>query len=135
MKPENVLLQESGHILLTDFGTILFLNDVVPVTDEKEKKRGRGYTFCGSSSYISPEVLDGKVPSFSSDFWAWGCIIYQLLTGSVLFSEENEHEWFSSLTHSYLIFEKITSFDVDSFAFPPSVPESAQVVTAVSFHA
>lgn len=90
MKPENVLLQESGHISLTDFGTILFLDDVKPSLNESEKKRSRGYTFCGSSSYISPEVLDGNVASFSSDFWALGCILYELFTGTVLFSEENE---------------------------------------------
>ena len=87
-----MLLQESGHIALTDFGTILSLDDVKPSASESDKKRSRGYTFCGSSAYISPEVLNGSVASFSSDFWAFGCILYELLTGSVLFSEENEFD-------------------------------------------
>ena len=99
LKPENILLQDTGHIALTDFGTVLFLSEVrsaadLPLTDasssDASSKRGRGYTFCGSSSYISPEVLDGGLASPASDLWALGCIVYQLLTGSVLFAEENE---------------------------------------------
>lgn len=99
LKPENILLQDTGHIALTDFGTVLFLSEVrsaadLPPTDasssDASSKRGRGYTFCGSSSYISPEVLDGGLASPASDLWALGCIVYQLLTGSVLFAEENE---------------------------------------------
>lgn len=90
LKPENVLLQESGHISLTDFGTVLFMEEVDKDPEAEKTKRGRGYTFCGSSSFISPEVLDGNVASPASDLWALGCIIYQLTTGSVLFAEENE---------------------------------------------
>ena len=89
LKPENILLQSSGHISLTDFGTILFLEEVLPQSPTASK-RSRGYTFCGSSSYISPEVMDGQVASTASDLWAFGCILYQLLTGEVLFYEENE---------------------------------------------
>jgi hypothetical protein len=89
VKPENILLQASGHISLTDFGTILFL-DEPDVIEQDGKKRERGYTFCGSSCYLSPEVLDGKRASIKSDLWALGCILYQLLTGNVLFQEENE---------------------------------------------
>ena len=94
LKPENILLQSSGHISLTDFGTVLFLEEVEqPDAATATTKRSRGYTFCGSSSYLSPEVMDGKVASAASDLWAFGCIIYQLLTGEVLFYEENEWVW------------------------------------------
>lgn len=94
LKPENILLQSSGHISLTDFGTVLFLDEVT-LNDSSSSpstapKRSRGYTFCGSSSYISPEVMDGQCASTASDLWALGCILYQLLTGDVLFQEENE---------------------------------------------
>lgn len=92
LKPENILLQSSGHISLTDFGTVLFLDEVAlnASSASTPPKRSRGYTFCGSSSYISPEVMDGQGASTASDLWALGCILYQLLTGEVLFQEENE---------------------------------------------
>lgn len=124
MKPENILLQASGHISLTDFGTILFL-DEPPVT-EQNGKRERGYTFCGSSSYLSPEVLDGKRASIESDLWALGCILYQLLTGEVLFQEENEYKSLMFLNCSYLIFQLISEFDPSKMVFPSSLSKEAQ---------
>ena len=158
LKPENILLQSSGHISLTDFGTILFLEEVIqqssPSSPTKTTKRSRGYTFCGSSSYISPEVMDGQVASAASDLWAFGCILYQLLTGEVLFYEENEWVWkrrkcrvdifvlcfilacilFDLWTceigkpfiSSYLIFQLISEFNPATMTFPASVPDSAR---------
>ena len=89
IKPENILLQSSGHISLSDFGTVLFL-DAEAETPLDPSKRERGYTFCGSSCYLSPEVLDGEKASTKSDLWAVGCILYQLLTGAILFHDDNE---------------------------------------------
>jgi serine/threonine protein kinase len=37
--------------------------------------------YVGTLSYMSPERLDGKEYSFSSDIWALGMIIYELVTG------------------------------------------------------
>ena len=92
LKPENILLQESGHISLSDFGTILFLDDIDPTSTKNtpESKRGRGFTFCGSSCYISPEVLDGEIATPAADLWAFGCILYLLYTGTILFHDDNE---------------------------------------------
>ena len=89
IKPENILLQSSCHISLSDFGTVLFL-DAEAETLLDPSKRERGYTFCGSSCYLSPEVLDGEKASTKSDLWAVGCILYQLLTGTILFHDDNE---------------------------------------------
>ena len=138
IKPENILLQDSGHIALTDFGTVLFLSEVhqpaAASSSDGSAPRGRGYTFCGSSSYISPEVLDGGLASPASDLWALGCIVYQLLTGSVLFAEENECGWRRGATRSYLIFEKISAFAPESMEFPAFVPDSARVGDFPSLH-
>ena len=37
--------------------------------------------YVGTLSYMSPERLEGKEYSFSSDIWALGMIIYELVTG------------------------------------------------------
>ncbi len=47
IKPENILLDRNGHIMLTDFGFAKV------ITDE------RTYTMCGTPEYLSPEVLQG----------------------------------------------------------------------------
>lgn len=49
LKPENVSLDENGHIKLIDFGLSKLGN----------KKDFLAMTFCGSSSYLSPEILKG----------------------------------------------------------------------------
>jgi len=46
LKPENVLLQDSGYLKLADFG---FLKEVKPSE--------RTYTFCGTPEYIAPEII------------------------------------------------------------------------------
>jgi len=39
-------------------------------------------TFCGTAEYVSPEVLHSMPYGRSVDWWAFGCLIYELLTGT-----------------------------------------------------
>lgn len=80
LKPENILLDQQGHVRLADFG--LSKPDVDDWT--------LALTFCGSKDYIAPEVLAlNECSSAASirgygktvDFWALGCMLYELLTG------------------------------------------------------
>jgi len=43
-----------------------------------QKRKG---TFVGTPLYVSPEMLQENISSHGSDFWALGCIIYQMLIG------------------------------------------------------
>ena len=71
LKPENVLIDKTGHIKLTDFGLSKILSK------EKEKT----YTICGTPQYLAPEVLTCDGYDDSVDWWSLGCIIYKMLTG------------------------------------------------------
>ncbi|KAG6576507.1 AGC protein kinase [Phytophthora cinnamomi] len=85
LKPENILLDQQGHVRLADFGLSK------PGIDDWTL----ALTFCGSKDYIAPEVLAlGERPSSSStssppgrgygksvDFWALGCMLFEMLTG------------------------------------------------------
>jgi len=63
LKPENVLLDELGHIKLADFN----------LSKMAEGNIMRTYTFCGTPEYISPEVLRGEPQSKAVDFWSLVC--------------------------------------------------------------
>jgi len=72
LKPENVLIDAEGHIRLTDFGL------------SKEgfyKTNDRTSTFCGTPEYLAPEILAGGDYNNAVDWWAFGAIIYEMLTG------------------------------------------------------
>ncbi|XP_031563299.1 3-phosphoinositide-dependent protein kinase 1-like [Actinia tenebrosa] len=103
LKPENILLDEKMHIQITDFGTAKILND---------NDKGRN-SFVGTAQYVSPELLTDKRACKSSDIWALGCIIYQLLSGLPPFRAGNE----------YQIFQKIIKLEYDFPSGFPSVPK------------
>lgn len=63
LKPENVLLDEEGHIKLADF-------NLSKMTDSNALHT---FTFCGTPEYISPEVLRGDTQSKAVDFWSLVC--------------------------------------------------------------
>jgi 3-phosphoinositide dependent protein kinase-1 len=123
LKPENVLLDDQMHIKITDFGTAKLLPDPrkpreppqsydIPGTgDEEESTRAK--SFVGTAEYVSPELLTDKNACKSSDLWAFGCIIYQLLTGRPPFKAVNE----------YMTFQKIVSLE---YEFPPGFPPAAR---------
>jgi serine/threonine protein kinase len=56
-------------------------------------------TICGTRDYLAPEVLSlaiskgsGKGYGFSSDWWSFGCLVYELLIGQPIFSEERNRD-------------------------------------------
>lgn len=60
LKPENVLLDNSGHIKLTDFG----------LSKIKQTESEVTYTFCGTPEYLAPEIVRGEGYGKEIDFWA-----------------------------------------------------------------
>uniref|UniRef100_A0A667YL30 3-phosphoinositide-dependent protein kinase 1 n=1 Tax=Myripristis murdjan TaxID=586833 RepID=A0A667YL30_9TELE len=95
LKPENILLSEDMHIQITDFGTAKQLSS--------DSKQARANSFVGTAQYVSPELLTEKSACKSSDLWALGCIIYQLVAGLPPFRAGNE----------YLIFQKIIKLEYE----------------------
>ena len=75
LKPENVLLDALGHVRLIDFGLSRRINGTESCS-----------TFCGSPFYMAPEMISSKSYSFSVDIWAYGVMIFELLTGTLPFN-------------------------------------------------
>ncbi len=78
LKPENVLLQHE-HPRLTDFGISRFATRSLETVGE----------FAGTPLYSPPEAFAGRIGP-STDLWAAGVMLYELLTGTLPFSGEND---------------------------------------------
>jgi serine/threonine-protein kinase len=82
LKPENVLVSAHGQLKIIDFGTALL-------------EGARRLTFkhltegLGTPDYMSPEQIQGDRGDARSDLYAWGVIMYELLTGQVPFGGDN----------------------------------------------
>lgn len=121
LKPENVLLDDQMHIKITDFGTAKLLPDPRAPRDStkpydvtgEEQESTRAKSFVGTAEYVSPELLTDKNACKASDLWAFGCIIYQLLTGRPPFKAGNE----------YQTFQKIVGLE---YEFPAGFPPAAR---------
>ncbi|KDO29061.1 ULK/ULK protein kinase [Saprolegnia parasitica CBS 223.65] len=89
LKPANVLVDEYGSLKLADFG----LARRIPTIETLEKDP----LAPGSPHYMAPELFEATpVHSFASDFWALGCVLYELRVGVQLFP----HRDFNQLRHS-----------------------------------
>jgi len=79
LKPENCLLDSEGHLLLTDFG----LSKVA--VDENDKCD----SMLGTVEYMAPEVIQGHKYGMAVDWWSFGALGFDLLTGSPPFQGGN----------------------------------------------
>ena len=79
LQPANVLIDSNGHIVLTDFGlsdTSIDRPNVIQRTETVD-------TSCGTAEYLAPEVIQGLPHSFKVDWWSFGTMLYEMLTGTV----------------------------------------------------
>ena len=87
LKPSNLLLNEFGTVKFADFGFAHRIVDLV-LENQEEGKPKRGTPF-----YMAPELYqDSGVYSFYSDFWALGCVLYELAVGQPPFASESFQE-------------------------------------------
>lgn len=70
LKPENLLITANGRVKVTDFG---FARIVAQTAEET-----RRLTFCGTDSYMSPEILIGEAFGLETDVYSLGIIFCEL---------------------------------------------------------
>jgi len=90
LKPENILLDSEGHIAVTDFGLC------------KEGFDEKAFSFCGTVEYMAPEVVNRRGHDFSADWWSFGVLMYEMLTGRLPFQGEDRKETMNQIMKAKL---------------------------------
>ncbi|HTS13450.1 MAG TPA: tetratricopeptide repeat protein [Candidatus Limnocylindrales bacterium] len=82
LKPQNILVGKGDQIYISDFG-------LAKSFDEGAVGMTRSGAFLGTPRYMSPEQVEGKPADQRSDLYAYGLILYEMVTGDVPFTGES----------------------------------------------
>ncbi|KAJ3774106.1 hypothetical protein FB446DRAFT_730135 [Lentinula raphanica] len=140
LKPENILIGADGHIVLTDFGLSKefprrrdavtapptpsgkeFAAAQPPWMKDTNSEMGNGVpsvdmttTFCGTAEYLAPEVIQALPYSYEIDWWSFGTMLYEMLTGITPFWANNHSDMYVRVLQDELQFPDDRSMDQDT---------------------
>lgn len=78
LKPENTLIGENGYPKLIDMGFA------------KRIHNRRTFSMCGTPDYMAPEIIKRQGHGKGVDFWALGCMIFEMITNTSPFNRGDD---------------------------------------------
>lgn len=108
LKLENLLLDASGNLKVSDFG--------FSALSQQARDDGLLHTTCGTPNYVSPEVLNDRgYDGAPADLWSCGVILFVLLAGYLPFDDHNIRNLYKKIAAANFTFPSWFSFGVKRF--------------------
>ena len=125
LKPANIKVDPDGKIHILDFGLAKALDTEqgdpdITNSPTMVKAATHAGMILGTAAYMSPEQARGKVVDKRADIWAFGVVLWEMLTGQRLFAGETVSDTLAA----------VLTREVDLAALPPEVPSSVHEVIA-----
>ena len=94
VKPANIKVGGDGTVKLLDFGLAKALESIVVNSDISSSPTfthmaTQAGLILGTAAYMSPEQAKGRPVDRRADIWAFGCVLFEMLTGKMVFSGES----------------------------------------------
>jgi Tol biopolymer transport system component len=127
LKPANIKVRPDGTVKVLDFGLAKGMEAAASATPSGTPAPGAfsmsptlttpalltgAGIILGTAAYMSPEQARGKAVDKRTDIWAFGCVLYEMLTGRRAFAGEDVTE----------VLARVLERDVDLTAIPATVP-------------
>jgi Tol biopolymer transport system component len=112
LKPANVKLRDDGTVKVLDFGLAKALEPAIaggdapsgPLANSPTITSPAGVTLggviLGTAAYMAPEQAKGRVVDKRADIWAFGCVLYEMLTGRRAFAGDDVSDTLASVLKS-----------------------------------
>jgi serine/threonine protein kinase/Tol biopolymer transport system component len=121
LKPANIKVRDDGTVKVLDYGLAKAMTGDAPGADLSQlptitQDGTRDGTVLGTPAYMSPEQARGKPVDKRADIWAFGCVLYEMLTGRRAFRADDAAGTLTSLIRDA----------PDWTALPPETPVSVR---------
>jgi len=124
LKPANIRLTPDGKVKVLDFGLAKALETTASSGSGRDAAMSPTITslgtvagvILGTAAYMSPEQARGRPVDKRADIWAFGCVLYEMLTGKLAFDGDTISDTMAA----------VLTRDPDWSALPESVPSRAR---------